>query len=201
MTTPLPLPVRPSCRLTWIEYRPFFMMCRPGRPSPSSGSNFLCQAWHTASTRQVNRRVRTDGAASRDVVQPVSRALASSVFLVALQELNRDALGPANEADAYARPDSDRLFGELDALGLDLGSHRVDVFHRQSEMIEPLIGGHWCRIDTVACRDRGDEHIGAAELDVDAPRAADDLSAENVFKPGSRRLRIGAAQVDVIPGH
>src|ERR1700722_5206080 len=26
MITPLPLPVRPSCRLTWIEYRPFFMM-------------------------------------------------------------------------------------------------------------------------------------------------------------------------------
>jgi hypothetical protein len=24
--TPLPLPVRPSCKLTWIEYRPFFMV-------------------------------------------------------------------------------------------------------------------------------------------------------------------------------
>ena len=32
--------------------------------------------------------------------------------------------------------------GELDALGLDLGGDRVDVLHRQSEMVEPLIGFH-----------------------------------------------------------
>src|SRR6202035_932270 len=53
------------------------------------------------------------------------------VFLVALQKLDRDALRPADEADAHPRPDRGRLPGELDAFGLDLGGHRIDVLHRQ----------------------------------------------------------------------
>src|SRR6202795_72718 len=59
------------------------------------------------------------------------------VFLVALEKLDRDALRPADEADAHPRPDRRRLPGELDAFGPDLGGHRIDVLHRQPEMIEP----------------------------------------------------------------
>src|SRR5258705_13037394 len=45
MTTPLPLPVRPSCRLTWIEYRPFFMTWWPVATSGIAESvKPLCQS-------------------------------------------------------------------------------------------------------------------------------------------------------------
>ena len=64
----------------------------------------------------------------------------SGVFLVALEELDRNALRPSDEADAHAGADSGRLFRELDALGPDLGGDRVDVFNGQPEMIETLIG-------------------------------------------------------------
>src|SRR6266403_3688526 len=121
------------------------------------------------------------------------------IFLVALEQLDRDALRPADETDADARPNGRRLLGELDALGLDLGGHRVDVFYRQPELIEPLIGRLRRRVDAVAGRNRRDEHVGAAELDVDPPGATDDHAAEDIFKPGRRRLRIGTAQMDMIP--
>jgi hypothetical protein len=64
----------------------------------------------------------------------------SGIFLIALQQLDRNALWAANEADAHARPDSGRWLGEFYALGLDLGSNRVDVLYRQSEVVESLIG-------------------------------------------------------------
>src|SRR5437660_7130015 len=127
-------------------------------------------------------------------------ASTSRILLVALQQLDRDALRAAEEADANAWPDRRWLLGELDALGLDLGGDRIDVLYRQPEMIEPLVGCGGRRVDAVARRYRRDEHVGPAELDVDAPGAADDNPAENVLKPGRGRLRIGAAQVDVIPG-
>src|SRR6476646_8266475 len=116
------------------------------------------------------------------------------VFLVALEQLDRDALRAADEADADSRPNGRRLLRELHALGLDLGGHRVDVLYRQSEMIEPLVRRYWRRMDAVTRIYRCDEHIGAAELDVDTPGAADDLAAENIFEPGSHCLRIGTAQ-------
>src|SRR5580700_11394717 len=124
----------------------------------------------------------------------------SRVFLVALQQLDRDSLRAADEADAHAWAYRGRLAGELDALGLDLGCDRVDVFDRQAEMIEALIGRGGRRVDAVALLDLGDEDIGATELDVDAPGAADDDAAEYILKPRRGRLRIGAAQMDVIPG-
>src|SRR3954469_15057615 len=93
----------------------------------------------------------------------------SRVFLVALQELDGNSLWSADEADAHAGPDRGRRLGELDALGLDLGGDGVDVLHRQSEMIEALIGRHRRRVDAIAGPDRSNEHIGAAELDVDPP--------------------------------
>src|SRR6266404_1593228 len=110
-----------------------------------------------------------------------SRRFSSGIFLVALQQFDRDALRSADEADADAWSNGRRLFRELHTLGLDLGGHRIDVLYRQPEMIQPLVRGHRRRVDTVTRRDRRDEHIGAAELDIDSPRAADDYAAENVF--------------------
>src|SRR5579862_3814756 len=73
-----------------------------------------------------------------------------SGFLVTLEEFDGDALRPADEADAHPRPDRRRLPGELDTFGPDFGGHRIDVLHRQPEMIEPLIGRHRRGIDAVA---------------------------------------------------
>src|SRR4051794_16158619 len=71
-------------------------------------------------------------------------------------------------------------------------------------MVEALIGRGGRGIDAVAGCDRRDEDVGAAELEVDARlallHAADDLSAEHALEPLRGRLRIRAAQVDVIPG-
>src|SRR5665213_2449883 len=123
------------------------------------------------------------------------------ILLVALEQFDRNALRPADEADADARPDRGGLLGELHALGFDLGGHRVDILNRQSEMIEPLVGRHRRGVDAVARRDRRDEHIGAAELHVDAPGAADDDAAQDFLQPGGGRLRVRTAQMNVIPGH
>src|SRR5581483_162537 len=131
---------------------------------------------------------------------PVTDGFRSGVFFVALEQFDRDALRPADEADAHPRADSGRLARELDTLGPDFGGDRVDVLHGQAEMVEPLIGSGRRRVDTVTRRDRGDENVGAAELDVDPVRPADDDPAEDVLQPGRGRLRIGAAQMDVIPG-
>ena len=68
-------------------------------------------------------------------------------------------------------------------------------------MIESLIRRHRRRVDAVACRNRGDEDIGAAELDVDAARTAHDLPAEDIAQPGRGRLGVGAAQMNVVPGY
>src|SRR5260221_1564847 len=122
------------------------------------------------------------------------------IFLVALEQLDRDALRAADEADADSRPNGRRLLRELHALGLDLRGHRIDVFYCQPEMIEPLVGRLRRRVDAVAGRDRCDEQIGSAELDVDPPGATDDHAAEDIFEPGRSRLRVGTAQVDMIPG-
>src|SRR5436305_8105201 len=124
----------------------------------------------------------------------------SRIFLVALQQFDRDALRAADEADAHAGPDGGGLLGELDALGFDFRGDRVDVLHRHPEMIQPLIGRYRRRVDAIARRHRRDEYVGAAQPDVDPPGAADDLAAEDVLQPGRGRLRVGAAQMNVIPG-
>src|SRR6202140_4246196 len=67
-------------------------------------------------------------------------------------------------------------------------------------MIESLIRRDRRGVAARPRRDRRDEHIGAAEVYVDPAGAADDGAAENILKPGRGRLRVGAAQVDVIPG-
>src|SRR5579863_2063578 len=160
-------------------------------------SGWLCQR----AARSVNAACRLWRPYLGPRARIGSKAQLSSVFLVALEQFDRDALRPAKEADANARPNGNGLLGELDALGLDLGGDGVDVLDRQPEMIEALAGGHRRRVDAVASGDGGDEYHGAAQPDVDAPGTADDLAAENVCKPGCRRLWVGTAQMDVVPGH
>src|SRR6266702_3242330 len=128
------------------------------------------------------------------------RRRVSRILPVALQELDRDALRSADEADTHAGPGCRRFFRELDALGLDLGGDRVDVLYRQSDMVEPLVGRHRRRVDAVTRFDRRDEHLGAAELDVDAPGSADDLATQDIPQPRGGRFGIGTAQMDVVPG-
>ena len=92
----------------------------------------------------------------------------------------------------------------FDALGLQLGGDRVDAGDRQPEMVEALVRRRRRRVDAVAGLDRGDEDVGAADLQVDARRAllhgADHFGAQHLLEPLRGRLRIGAAQMDVVPG-
>src|SRR5262249_35152197 len=71
-------------------------------------------------------------------------------------------------------------------------------------MVEALIGRGGRRIDAVAGRDRRDEDVNAAQLEIDARLALlhgpDHLRAEHALVIARGRLRIGAAQVDVIVG-
>src|SRR5260370_8283534 len=62
------------------------------------------------------------------------------IFLVALEQLDRDALRAADEADADSRPNGRRLLRELHALGLDLRGHPIAGFSCQPAMIQPLGG-------------------------------------------------------------
>src|ERR1700728_1181338 len=101
--------------------------------------------------------------------------------ILALEQLDGHAFGPADEADAHAWPRRGRLLGELDALGLEVGGDRIDTTDRKPEMVETLVGRGRRRIDAVTGRDRGDEDVGAADLEVDARLAllhgADHLGA------------------------
>ncbi len=122
----------------------------------------------------------------------------------ALEQLDRHAFGRTDEADANARPHGGRLLGELNALGLEVGGDRVDAGDREAEVVEPAIGRGRRWIDAVAGLHRCDEDVGAAELQVDARRpllhGADHLGAEHAFVPLRGPLRIGGAQVDMVPG-
>ncbi len=186
-----------------------------GRRAHGSRAGNYAKAWRAPQRVRLTANSRTGSkpySYHSDVTRDVARALTwtdhhsstkleeSGVFLVALQELDRNALRPADEADAHPGPDSGRLLRELDALGLDLGGDRVDVFHGQAEMVETLIGRHRRGIDAVARSDGRDEHIGATEFDVDPPRATDDLASENVLQPCGGALGIGAAQMNMVPG-
>src|ERR1700727_1948099 len=88
---------------------------------------------------------------------PSTQQVCSGVFLVPLKQFDRNALGPANEADPHARPDGVGLRGEFHALGLDLGGDRIEALDRQSEVVAPLLGMTWGRTDTVAGCNRCNE--------------------------------------------
>src|SRR5258708_34892718 len=121
---------------------------------------------------------------------------------IAVDQLDRDPLRRAQEGNTHAGANRGGLPAELGALGLELGDDRIDAAHQEPEMIEALIGRNRRRIDAVARRHRRDEYIGAAKLEVNARLAAlhgaDHLGAEHAFVVAGGRLRIRAAQMDVI---
>src|SRR5271170_4587885 len=127
----------------------------------------------------------------------------SNVFFMPPQQLDRDALRPAQKADPQSGTDSARLHGEFGALAFQLRRYRVDVAYGEPEMIEPLVGSDRRRMHAIAERDRHDEDIGAAEFQIDARlalhRGTDHLRAQHALEPRGGRLRIGAPQVDVVP--
>src|SRR3954462_4237790 len=96
----------------------------------------------------------------------VGRCRSAVSHVVAIEQLDRHPLRTADETDAHARPHGGRLLGELDAFSLELGCERIDAAYHQPEMIEALIGRPRRRIAAVASRHRGNEDIGAAELEV-----------------------------------
>jgi hypothetical protein len=57
------------------------------------------------------------------------------------------------------------------------------------------------RTDTAAGCNRRNEDHGTPQLDVDAAGAANNLATEYVFKPDGHCLRIGTAQMNVVPSH
>src|SRR4051812_25441922 len=123
---------------------------------------------------------------------------------IAVEQLDRDALRGPQEGDAHAGAHRGGLPAELGALGLELGDDRIDAAHHQPEMIEALIGRGRRRVDAVAGGHRRNEDIGTAELEVNARlvplHGADDLGAEHLFVVAGGRLRIRAAQVDMVVG-
>src|SRR5262252_9047749 len=84
--------------------------------------------------------------------------------VVAVEQLDRDAFGCAQEGNAHARPHRCRLAREHGALRLELGDHGVDSAHAETEMIEALVGRGRRGVDAVARRDRRNEDVAAAEL-------------------------------------
>src|SRR5437764_9810654 len=122
----------------------------------------------TGPTRTTSRNVRFQRPTSTST--SVIRRVPGMFLDRAVEQFDRHALRAADEADARARPHRGRLAGELNALGLEVRRDGVDAGHRKPEMVEALIRRDWRRIDAVASLDRREEHVGAADLHVDARR-------------------------------
>src|SRR4051794_9641280 len=58
---------------------------------------------------------------------------------VPIEQFDRYAFRPADEAYAHARPHRGGGLGELHALGLETVGDGVDALHRQAEMVEALV--------------------------------------------------------------
>src|SRR3954466_10607029 len=70
----------------------------------------------------------------------LTSALTAGSGRIAIEQLDRDALGGAQEGNAHAGANRGGLAAELGALGLELGDDRIDAAHQQTEMIQALIG-------------------------------------------------------------
>src|SRR5262245_65547198 len=96
-----------------------------------------------------------------------------------------------------------RLLGELDALLPEIGRDCIDARDRKAEMVETLIRRDWRRIDAVTGIDLCKKDHGATKPDVHAWLAllcrADHLCAEHALEPLRGGIRIGRAQVNMIP--
>src|SRR3954451_24340531 len=108
----------------------------------------------------------------------------SGIFLVALEQLDGDAFGAADEADAHAGADRGRFAREGDALGLDLGGDGVDVLHRETEMVEALMRVRRRRVDRIVPLEWRNEDPCAAEIHVDPSGRLHDLATKDVPQPG-----------------
>src|SRR5262245_7913096 len=128
---------------------------------------------------------------------------ASGIFRIAVEQLDGNALRPAQKADLYAGPGRMRLLGELDTLFPEIGRDGIDARNRKAEMVKALIGRLGRRIDAVIGVDLSREDHGTAELDIHARlallRRPDHLGTEHALEPLRGGLRIGRAQVNMIP--
>src|SRR4029079_2185848 len=134
--------------------------------------DLVAQALLLRGSRRHNERQGDEAAKSNDfhvVPRGVARPCAASgIFRIAVEQLDRDALRPAQKADLYPGPGRMRLLGELDTLLPEIGRDCIDARNRKTEMVEALIRRDRCRIDTVTGIDLGQEDHGAAEADVQA---------------------------------
>src|SRR5262245_64168872 len=93
---------------------------------------------------------------------------ASGIFRIAVEQLDGNALRPAQKADLDAGSRRMRLLGELDALLPEIGRDCIDARDRKAEMVETLIRRDWRRIDAVTGIDLCKKDHGAAKPDVHA---------------------------------
>src|SRR5467141_3393908 len=116
-----------------------------------------------------------------------------------------DILRPAQEGDAHPRPNRGRLPCELGTLLLELGDDVINAADAQPDMLEPEIRRlRRCR-DGLLRGNLRDEDGDPAEIEVETRPSVrlyrtDDLGAEHFCVPAGGRLRIGAAQMDVVVG-
>src|SRR4026209_2663991 len=96
-----------------------------------------------------------------------------------------------------------RLLGEIDTLLPEIGRDCINARNRKAEMVEALIRRDRRRIDAVTGIDLGQEDHGAPEPDVHARlsllRRTDHLGAKHALEPLRGGVRIGRAQMNVIP--
>src|SRR5262249_40212072 len=125
------------------------------------------------------------------------------IFGIAVEQLDGNALRPAQEADLYAGPGRMRLLGEFDTLFPQVGRDCIDARDRKAKVIEALIGRDRRRGHSVTGIDLRREDHGAAKPDVHAWFAllsrADHLGAEHALEPLRGGFRIRRAQMNMIP--
>src|SRR3984893_9268072 len=124
---------------------------------------------------------------------------------VPVQQFDMDVLRAAEKGDPH--PGSDRLGldAKFGALLFELGDDPVDPVDTQADMLKPEIRRLRRRGHGLLGRNLRDENSHPSEIEVEARPAvrlhrANDLGAEHVLIPARGRLRIRAAQMDVVVG-
>src|ERR1700722_15536656 len=129
--------------------------------------------------------------------------LKSELDHIAVEQFDQYVLWAAHKGDAHAGADRLRLRRELRALRLQFGADLVDVVDPEPDMVEPdktvlrLFG------QVGAVRHLGDEVVDPGQPDIGAldtvrHHRADDLRAEHLRVPRGGRVRVRAAQVDMV---
>src|SRR5262249_27527239 len=171
---------------------------RKGSSRQGAGENRADQA----STKSFEKLSPTTKLSQR-FLSPRRTCGAGSIFRVAIEQLDRNALRAAQKTDAHARPHRGRLAREFDALVFQIGGNRIDPAHGKTEMIEAAIRCHRRRVHAVARGDWSDEDVGAAKLEIDARlallHATNDLRAQHRLESLSHGFGVGGAQMNMIP--